>query len=213
MAVLSDFDRNVVRVLRGTQVLENEDARKVPMDNGVIVIPCSDGDQLPDLFGHDCELAFDNGGIVRPHMPALHGGAMLIAEDCPLYRKFRVDELLLVHIQQAEAMKEIHTVILYIHTPCGAAGLAGLNLIQQIMFLMRAKVRVKKIDPTNKVICKVHVDYGPSFPNDKRRRTYFISLSKWEEYCLSEDARQWGDYLQPEISLTDISILDEMSHR
>ncbi|NQV89948.1 hypothetical protein HQ487_00900 [Candidatus Uhrbacteria bacterium] len=162
MGSLSNEDLRVIKFLREQGVLENDDAGKLESPDGVIVIPCSDGDQMPDVFTHQCQLAYDGGWPVRPHMPSLHGGAMLIAEECPLYRDPHGGELLLQHIREAEGpdLKGIGTVVLYVHAPCGAAGLANLTIIHQIVYLMRAKERVKAIDTTNKVCCFIHVDYG-----------------------------------------------------
>jgi hypothetical protein len=193
MGELNPRDREAIRVLREAGVLENDDAGKLYSPDGVIVIPCSDGDQMPDVFKHQCRLAHEGSWTVRPHMLSLHGGSMLIAEDCPLYRQFRVDELLLQHIREAEGpdLKGIGTVVLYIHAPCGAAGLAGLSVVHQIVYLMRAKQRVQEIDTTNKVICLVHVDYG-----DERRRTYFISRSKWLAFWNEQGRELWGHLFQ-----------------
>lgn len=193
MGVLSPFDRTAIDILREADVLENDNAGKLNSPEGVIVIPCSDGDQMPDVFTHQCGLAHEGGWPVRPHMPSLHGGAILMAEDCPLYREFRVDELLLLHIRQAEGpeLKGIGTVVLYAHAPCGAAAMAKLTLVHQIVYLMRAKVRVKEIDTTNKVICFLHVDYGTG-----RKRTYFISRAKWLEFWSKSGRALWGHLFQ-----------------
>lgn len=192
MGKLKPFDARVIEILRQADVLENDNAGKLTSPEGVIVIPCSDGDQMPDVFTHQCRLAHEGGWPVRPHMPSLHGGAILMAEDCPLYREFRVDELLLLHVRQAEGpeLKGIGTVVLYAHAPCGAAGMAKLTLVHQIVYLMRAKERVKAIDTTNKVICFVHVDYGD------RKRTYFISRAKWIAYWQTRGRALWGDLFE-----------------
>ena len=189
MGILSEFDKHVIDTLRDAKVLDNNDARKLSAPNGVIVIPCSDGDQMTDVFTHQQRLALEGGWPVRPHMPSLHGGAMLIAEKCPLYREYRVDELFLQHIREASspALKGIGTVILYVHAPCGAAGLAGLTLVQQIAFLMRAKERVKEQSDEYNVICFVHVDYG-----EGRKRTYFISRVTWLAFWNAQGRTLWG---------------------
>ncbi|KKR04621.1 MAG: hypothetical protein UT30_C0005G0024 [Candidatus Uhrbacteria bacterium GW2011_GWF2_39_13] len=186
MGKWTQFDMEVIKVLRREGIFEDGNTQKLESPDGEIVVTCADGDQMPDMFSHQCELADKGGWPVRPHVLSLHGGAMLMAEDCPLYQEFRVDELLLQHIREAEGkdLKGIGTVFLYIHVPCGAAGLAKLNLVNQIVFLMRAKERVKEIDSTNKVLCFVHVDYGTG-----RRRTYFISYTKWMEFWKEKASR------------------------
>lgn len=189
MGNLSLFDRQVVEQLRIKCVFDNDDARKLTAPNGAIVIPCSDGDQMPDILAHQQKLAIDGGWPVRPHMPSLHGGAMLIAEACPLYRNFNVDALLLQHIREASSpeLKGIGTVVLYVHAPCGAARLAGLNLLQQISFLMRAKERVKEMNSNYTVVCFVHIQH-----EDGRRRTYFISKDRWNDFWNNQGQHIFG---------------------
>lgn len=151
--LLTESDREVINTLKALNVFQKIDSALIPAEEEVVKIQCPDGDQMVDHFDHEREWIEKRGGFFRPHMPSLHGGAMLIAEDCPAYREFRVDELLLLHIREAERMKYIHTVVLNIHVLCGKACELGLSLVQQMLFLMRAKVRVRAVNPTNKVIC------------------------------------------------------------
>lgn len=189
MVTLNGFDREVIEQLRREGVLEDSEGRKLKAPNGTIVVSCSDGDQMPDVLAHLYSLKREGGWVVRPHMLCLHGGAMLIAPDCPLYREFHADELLLQHIREAEGpdLKGISTIVLYVHAPCGAAGLAGLTIVHQLHFLMASKARVQAIDTSNEVVCFVHVDY-----DGNRKRTYFISRAKWETYWEAHGQRLWG---------------------
>lgn len=188
MGKLTDFDNDVIARLRAAGVFDDDDARKLRAPDGAIIIPCSDGDQMPDVFSHQQRLARDGGWPERPHMPSLHGGAMLMAEDCPLYREYRVDQLLLQHIREASSpeLKGIGTVVLYVHAPCGAARLAGLTLVHQIAYLMRAKERVKEQSDEYNVVCFVHVHY-----EDGRKRTYFISRDKWLAFWNEQGRALW----------------------
>ncbi|MBI5370210.1 hypothetical protein HZA85_03420 [Candidatus Uhrbacteria bacterium] len=197
MGRLSTFDREVIGILREENVLQDGEAHLLESPTGVIVVACSDGDQMPDIFDHYRDLARAGEWPVRPHMLCLHGGAMLIAPDCPLYRAFHVDELLLQHIREAEGLdlKGIGTVVLYVHAPCGAAGLANLTVVNQLDMLMRAKARVKAIDMTNRVICFVHVDYGNEGNGSHRRRTYFMSAAGWAEFWNRQGHELWGRLL------------------
>ncbi|MBM5789728.1 hypothetical protein FJZ23_01405 [Candidatus Parcubacteria bacterium] len=188
MGHLNSFDREVIQQLRAASVLADCEALKLQAPTGVIAVSCSDGDQMPDVFEHLCALERAGGWPVRPHLLSLHGGAMLLAKGCPLYREFRADELLLTHIREAEgpALKGIGTVVLSVHAPCGAAAIGRLTLVQQLSFLMQAKARVKAIDTTNQVVCFVHVDFGD------RKRTYFLSRTKWKAYWEEHGRHQWG---------------------
>jgi hypothetical protein len=193
MGKLTEFDRNVISMLRTCGVLCDDDARKLYAPDGAITIPCSDGDQIVDVIRHQEKLALDGGWPVRPHLPALHGGSMLMAENCPLYREYSVDRLLLQHIREASSpeLKGIGTVILYVHAPCGAARLAGLNLVQQICYLIRAKERVKEQNSEHNVVCFVHVHH-----EDDRRRTYFISRDIWLKFWNEQGRALWGSFFE-----------------
>ncbi len=193
MGQLNPFDAGVIAVLRTNGVLCDDDARKLYAPNGAITIPCSDGDQIVDVIRHQEKLALDGGWPVRPHLPALHGGSMLMAEACPLYREYFVDRLLLQHIREASSpeLKGIGTVILYVHAPCGAARLANLNLVQQICYLIRAKERVKEQNSDLNVVCFVHIHH-----EDGRRRTYFISRENWLAFWNEQGRELWGRFFE-----------------
>lgn len=167
-------DIRLIRMLREADILVDAKGHKLNSPNGVIMVSCPDGDQITDIFNHTVGLLTEGDCRVRPHMLNLHGGAMLIDHDCPLYREFRADELLMLSIAQARAMKEIDTIALLVHAPCGAAKMAGLNVIDVLHHVVRAKLRIKTAWPDIKIGCFFHVDYPD------RKRTYFLSRDAFE---------------------------------
>lgn len=100
---------------------------------------------------------------------------MLLASGSPLNTWLREDEILLQHIAIARQLKEIDTVVLYAHAPCGAATLHQLSFIHVLETLRRAKIRLKTVDDKIKVACFCHIDYG----HDKKR-TYFFSTEAFK---------------------------------
>lgn len=172
--LLTDFDREVVGILREAGVLQDYE----PVGpNGQIVVACSDGDQMKDLLIHKWIAAIRAGTIFRPHLLCAHGGAMNIDEKCELYPG--LDSILLKHIRQAQGqdLKGITTMNLSIHVPCGAARIAYMTLIHQIWHQYHAARAVQAIDPNDLVLTTLQVDYGEdpqlvslSFSQEYRRR-------------------------------------------
>ena len=178
MAHISENDIKIISAMRKFGVLDDIDPHRLAQEQGIIPIPCADGDQMIDIFQHQLKIALEGGVAPRPHQLSLNGGALLIAEESPLNKELREDLVLLAHIRGAMVLKKIRTVVLYAHAPCGAAGLAGLSFERCIDLLMKAKARVKKEIPGMKVACFCHVD------RKGKKRTYFVSKEKWEAWRL-----------------------------
>lgn len=173
MLGLNDCDREFAEVLRREGVLQDVDGHRLDLAEGVILVACADGDQMPDLFRHQASLQTEHRGVPRPHLLALNGGGLRIPRGSSL--NGGAGEVLLKDIGDARLLKGISMVALYVHAPCGAARLAGFTLEQEITLLMDAKVRVKEeCGEVVRVACFVHLDWG-----DGRRRTYFISRANW----------------------------------
>lgn len=186
MGALTPFDMEVIEQLREAQVMEEMNGNKLDLSRGVIVIRCPDGDQMLDSIEHDRRVAIDADVIPRIHLLTCHGGCMAIAPNSPLYPNMGIDEFLLKEIEEAEALKEIHVISAEIHVPCGKAKVCGLTLVHQIILQMAAKPRIKAVDPTNKVMCRIHVDRGD------RKRTYFISRTRWLTFWQQRGRALWG---------------------
>lgn len=174
---LSPEDKILIEDFRESKILDNVDTHKIEQDNGVILVSCADGDQMPDLFGHLEKIIVASGRPRRIHTLALNGGPLLLAPTSPLNMELHEDWTLLQHIAVARQLKEINTVILCAHAPCGAAGMFHLNFFQVIRYLIEAKTLLKKSYTDIKVACYCHIDYG-----EEKRRTHFVSRERFENW-------------------------------
>lgn len=176
-SILSAEDTRSVHILEQAKVLLPHDGSKLETGNGIILITCSDGDKILEFLEHIEELVREGHGKFRPHIFAGHGGAMLIAEDCPLYRSTHADEFLLEQIADAHEMKNISTVILMVHAPCGAAKKGHIDVVAELAYLVRAKKRVKQVMPQLNVSTFIDVH----FP-DERKKILFVNTDAFDAW-------------------------------
>lgn len=175
--ILSPEDRETVKNLRESAVLvEIQNRHFAKHSTGHILVFCGDGDQSVDLLNHHIGLMTGQCQQCRPHLLALNGGALLLSPEFPV-AKNKAGRVLLKQIRGAVALKNIQTVVLYTHAPCGAAGLAHVGLLEQIYFLLRAKLLVKQ-SSSLEIICLFHIDKG-----EGNKRTYFVSRPAWNEWA------------------------------
>jgi len=73
--VITERDLDLISGLRKAGVLEDTTRHKLSQEEGVILISCSDGDQFPDIFKHQCLLQ-DCTHQPRIHTICLAGGAL-----------------------------------------------------------------------------------------------------------------------------------------
>lgn len=99
----------------------------------------------------------------------------------------RFDIQMIINIWKAIRMKGIKTIVLYIHAPCGAAGLCKISFAGELEHLILAKRRLKWWLGFMgiKVACFCHVDYGGG-----KKKTYFIKTHKAEKW-LNEGGDFW----------------------
>ncbi|MDO8557802.1 MAG: hypothetical protein Q7S09_01250 [bacterium] len=178
MAKISEKDLKDIVVMRKFGVLVDVDPQRMRQEDGVICVTCADGDQMPDVFQQQVKFALEAGFKPRPHQLSLNGGALLIPEESPLNKELREDATLLAHIRGGIKLKGIRTIVLYIHAPCGAAGLAGLTFKESIDLLIKAKDRIKKEILDVRVACFCHVDREHG--TGHKKRTYFVDEERWE---------------------------------
>jgi hypothetical protein len=183
---LTPFDQEYLGHLRSAGVLQELRAEKIPAQDGTVLIPCSDGDRLPDILVHHWNICNGHGGKFCHHVQALNGGALLIPIRSPVrgHPDLREDRVLLRHMRQGCEIKGVATVVLYGHAPCAAAYLANLNILQVIQLLINAKKRVRKelSGVAREVLCFFHVDY-----NNNRKRSYYLERPAWESWCEKND--------------------------
>lgn len=168
-------DQELVRELREFGVLQDVEGHRLDQSNGIILVSCSDGDQMPDIWQYQNGIMQSQRTSPRIQPLNLNGGALLIPEESPLNKEVHEDLVYLKHIREAMGMKGMYTVVLYAHGPCGAAGLAGLTLIEVLGLLKQAGRRVREAFPNAQVVCFFHADKGGT------KRTYFVS-AKWFEW-------------------------------
>lgn len=177
--ILSPEDAKSIFALERADVLQVHHGSTLETRNGVILVTCSDGDKILEFLEHVEELIREGGGKFRPHIFAGHGGAMLLAEECPLYR--HADEFLLEQIADAHVMKDIHTVILMVHAPCGAAKKGKIDVIQELAYLVRAERRVNALMPQLNVSSFIDVHY----PNGNKK-ILFVNPDAFETWLQTQ---------------------------
>ena len=182
MLVLSQTDREIVATMREFGVLADIDGHRVDQRNGVIMLPCSDGDQFPDVFRHQLRLTLAHRVSPRIHPISMNGGALVIPRDSPLKGALPIGEVMLDQIWQAMQLKGITTVVLYAHAPCGMAATYDMNFAEVVATLFQAKMAVREEHPDAKIICFAHVDAGD------KKRTYFVSRERWAGWCAKRRA-------------------------
>lgn len=173
MGHLNKLDRQTIKQLIKLKLLQSAAGRFLKMRGGIIMISCSDGDELPDIFGYMQNMERGKLSAPRIHTIGLNGGALLVPANTALNKRYHEDKVILKHLKQAVKLKNIKTIAIYVHAPCGVAYLNGLNIIQVIDLLITAKTRIKKALPGVTVGSFCHVDDG------QKKRTYFVSRDRW----------------------------------
>ena len=175
-----EADYTLIASLREQGILLAVDGHQLEQTRGVVLVSCGDGDQFFDLFKTQSLLQICRPNFPRVHTLAWNGGALRldhsipIGSDAPMFLKEITDSCFL---------KDIGTVALYAHYPCGKAALAHMTLLDVLRSLIRAKLAVKTArNNQGSVACFFHVNYqGNDTDNSPRKRTYFIDVKKFVE--------------------------------
>ena len=184
MLPLSESEQISFDVMKRNLIVQPVEAHRLDQAKGVIIVPCGDGDQFPDIYKHHSTVVMQSEHP-RTHTLALNGGALLLPKTSPLNHGLREDLVLIYHIERARMLKGIDTVALYAHWPCGVACDAEMNFFSALQLLVQAKERLKselrimgerEEMRVAKVACYMHL----ASPEGKRR-TYFISARRWKE--------------------------------
>jgi hypothetical protein len=180
MGKITKEQRQELVRIRSAGVLEEVKPHYLDLSHGAIIVPCSDGDQMDDLYVHMREVCKGQLPEPRLHTLALNGGAPLMSGDWP---DPRPGEVLVSMIKEARDLKQIGTAILFSHAPCGAAAKNSYSVEHMINLLILAKSRLKTDCRDFRVICFFHVDWdNGSEGGERKQRTYFISRSRWLDY-------------------------------
>lgn len=185
MAQLDEKSRQLFGQLRAAGVLADVQENLIDLKDGVIMVTCSDGDQMYDMFSQQAKWVEVQRKDPRIHLLALNGGAIHLGPNSPTSREDREDKVIEKHIEGAVWLKNIQTVILYTHTPCGLAKMFNLGLYDVLEHLVAGKERLKFKHPELKVACFVHVDREQGLG----KRTYFVSRDKWRKWRQETRAR------------------------
>ncbi len=166
--------------MRKTGVLCDTDGHLLDQSKGVILVTCADGDRFYDIFSEQVKM---NGGRdPRIHTFGWNGGALRIARNSPTNEPGHTTDVdCLRDVLDAMAMKDITTVALYVHAPCGKAAAHDLSFESVITLLIGAKRRIKEAAREACVACFCHVHYP-----DGRNRSYFVSREAWEKWQSEE---------------------------
>lgn len=183
MSTLSAEDRRTYDYLLYRKILKRVLPDRIPPEQarkGMIITCCPDGDQFADTIGQISEVCLQHMPWPRIHTLTRMGGALVIPDNTPMSRG-QYGAQLVEDIFMSHRIKDIETVVLYAHAPCGAAMQANLNLAQVLELLTRAKLHMKHEIKRSKlplsVICFVHIDHGGE---GKRKHTYFFPIGEWQ---------------------------------
>lgn len=173
---LSAKDLRYFQELKTAEVLQKVDDHRLPQEQGIILICCADGDQMPDIMNWHARIMQSQRSHTRIHTLSSHGGALRVPPFSPLVTpELPRDEVLLSDLREAIELKKIKTVALYVHAPCGVAEKLHLNFLDQLRYLKEAKRRITQEISNLQVACFMHVDNG-------EKRTYFVSGEHWRNW-------------------------------
>lgn len=184
---LSDTDFQLYQNLRKAGVLEEIEPHRLEINDGIILVSCSDGDQFPDIVRHMGDVLVTCGAKRRIHPFTDNGGPLILDPSSPLASNMRCENLL-VSIDGARELKGIATVALCTHAPCGMARKIGLNLAEVIRSLKQGKAKLERSHSGLVVRPFVQIDLP-----DQRKRTYFISGQRWRRWS---EARGYAEATQ-----------------
>lgn len=174
---LSAEELGLVRALREFGALEAIEGHKVPDSERVLICMCGDGHQAEDFLTHNGHCGC--GSLVR-HLVAVNGGATRIRANGEVETEY-----LLGQIAGARELKQINTIILEAHAPCGMAIRDGLDVRGVFQALLGAKqiVREANQEANQKavVIAFFHIAYYDDL-NEVVRRTYFVNGKKMRAF-------------------------------
>lgn len=166
--------------LRDCGVLTKINGHRLDARQGAIFVPCGDCDKLPDILRHMTEQL-----TPRLHRVALNGGPLVI--DSPLSeitrrgRTSHQGDVMIDNILGGMRLKDIETVALVAHAPCGLALDVGLSSVEIIRYLVAAKRAVKRAGEDEgvpmRVACFLHITW-----QEEGDRTYFVSREAAERW-------------------------------
>lgn len=174
---LTSAEKIYLMELKARGALANVEPNRMDLSKGAIVIPCGDGDQMDDLFLHLHDICKGELHEARMHFLSLNGGAMILSGKWP----YKEDEKVMIrHLLFARERKEIDTVILMSHAPCGMAREFNYDLYEVLDRLVSAQERIETLHHSLSVHSFFHVDWHDEMESIKhKRRTYRVAKENW----------------------------------
>ena len=172
-ATITPTDLRYIVAAREAGALLKIEKHRIKSAEGTIFVGCSDGDCFSDLYAHHCKVCT----TPRHHPLLLNGGALLLSHHSPVHGAKKDATVLLRHIKAARNIKGIHTVVLYVHAPCGVAHKMKLDFLEVFRLLIEAKLRLRaqKGFGSINMSCFLHTDNG-------KMRTYFVDRKVATEF-------------------------------
>lgn len=182
MTQLTEHDWAYGRMLKEQKVLEDIDPKKLDLTNGIILVACSDCDQFVDRYDFWMKLLKAEGGAQRIHPILDHGGALRIPSKSPLNKAGRSTAIDMIDsIEEAAGLKNIRTVILEAHSPCGKAIAHSLSLRTTIDLHMQAKTRMQNMGHNITYATMFHMHWPSEHPGSDqppKKRYYRINKAR-----------------------------------
>ena len=171
-------DFTLIQDLRDKGVLARIQSEELRADTGTVPILCSDGDRMCDVFMHLSETCRTVNFPVRPHVIAFPGAPFLLSRHSPEILGMKIDRLLIHGIKTGPELKNIQTVVIVPHWPCGMAKVCNITLTRSVELAMNGKARIRRELPSlREVVACLHVDYG-----NGRMYSYHINQKRWLRY-------------------------------
>lgn len=174
---LTEDEERIIAIWRRTGVLVELDAKKLRArcSSGAILIACGDGDQSWDFISH---LVLNIQCTTRIHLKNEDGGALRWNPNVPIPAELRIDEQLRRGLPVSRELKEIQTVLLSNHFPCGMGRKAGLDLPANLVALLQvADIFVQEMGwPAEHIVPLFHLDR-----DDRGKRAYFVEARTEED--------------------------------
>lgn len=147
--------------------------------DGVIICACGDCDQERNYTAYLADTVHG-----RMHRLQLNGGPLSISPSSPLHldrddcgAEVPVGVAMRTNIRGAVRLKQIRSLVLVAHVPCGAADTAKMNVDEILSALIAAKIELSNRYRTTlgvKVACFLHVEWT-MLGIEQRPSTYFVS--------------------------------------
>lgn len=178
---LSLEDQEIIKDLRGHQILEEVDAHKVRAPKGFMAFLCSDCDQIHDKFDFLCKISTEQPK--RVHLFASHSGGMLLSPSSPTKKMDCEHEIYKLHIADAMPLKSLDLLISKCHAPCGAAYAQKLDFHEVLRHTFEGKKYIKESLPDLRVAVFTQICYPAVDGQEPKKRTYAVQGKNWWKYA------------------------------